>query len=202
MPYIPQDKWALKAKKEGYAARSAYKLIYIYRQFGILNRETTLVLDLGCSPGSWVEVAREKIGQKGAIIGVDIKPVEKKIKETAGFIFLQKDIYDADLIKILKNITGNKSFDTVLSDAAPKTTGQKDIDQWRAHELALRVFDIIKTELKKNGNAIIKIFEGPDTPELLKIARELFKKVHLIKPEASMKGNKEAYIVAKNKNPF
>lgn len=198
MSYIPLDKWALRAKKEGYAARSAYKLVDIDRRFHIFKKGDS-VLDLGCAPGSFIQVAADKIGTKGFIIGVDLEPL--KIKKPLNLSFIKKDIYDQDLIIKIREIA-RKKFDVILSDLSPKTTGQKDIDQWKAHELALRVLDIIKMELKESGRAVIKVFEGPDTPEIIKFCKEIFKRVHLIKPMASTKGSKEAYIVAIDKKSF
>ncbi len=200
MAYIPSDKWAERAKREGYPARSAYKLLDIDRRFKILKRGD-LVLDLGSAPGSWIQVARKKIGPEGFIVGMDAETVVAKILKTPKFVFIKKDIYDADLLEVIRNAVKNKQFNVILSDLAPSTTGQKDIDEWRSHELSLRILDVVKSELRTNGNAVIKIFEGPDTPELLKIARSLFLGFHLVKPEASAKNSKEAYIVGKNKNP-
>lgn len=198
MVYVPIDKWALRAKKEGYAARSAYKLIDIDRRFHIFKKGD-LILDLGSAPGSFIQVAAKKIGPRGFIVGVDFEPL--KIKNPLNVFFIKKDIYDPDLIIKIKKIVKQK-FDVVLSDLSPKTTGQKDVDQWKAHGLALRVLDIIKAELKKSGRAVIKIFEGPDTIEIIKLCKEIFKRVRLIKPEASTKGSKEAYIVAIDKKSF
>src|SRR3989344_880718 len=95
MVYIPRDKWALRAKKEGYAARSAYKLIDIARRFHIFKKDD-LVLDLGCAPGSWIQVAAGKIGPEGFIVGVDFLPL--KIKKSINLFFIKKDIYDRDVI--------------------------------------------------------------------------------------------------------
>ena len=198
MAYIPLDKWALRAQKESYAARSAYKLVDIDRRFHVFKKGD-FVLDLGCAPGSFIQVAADKIGPKGFIIGIDFEPL--KIKKPLNLFFIKKDIYDRDLIIKIRE-TVQKKFDIVLSDLSPKTTGQKDIDQWKAHELALRVLDIIKMELKESGRAVIKVFEGPDTPETIKLCREIFKRVHLIKPMASTKGSKEVYIVAIDKKSF
>ncbi len=198
MAYIPLDKWALRAQKEGYAARSAYKLVDIDCRFHIFKKSDS-VLDLGSAPGSWIQVVADKIGPKGFVIGVDFEPL--KIKKPLNLSFIKKDVYDRDLIIKIRKIV-QKKFNIVLSDLSPKTTGQKDIDQWRAHELALRVLDIIKMELKENGKAVIKIFEGPDTPEFVKLCKEIFRNVSLIKPEASTKGSKETYIVAIDKKSF
>lgn len=178
-------------------ARSAYKLIDINRRFKILAKKD-LVLDLGAAPGSWLQVARKMAGSEGFILGIDIEPVSEKLVKTPNLAFIQKDIYDADLFDVIKRAASARKFDVVLSDAAPNTTGQKDIDEWRSHELSLRVFDVVKNETKKGGHAVVKVFEGPDTPEIIKLAKESFKEVHLVKPEASTKNSKEAYIVAKN----
>ena len=148
MAYEP-DKWAKRAKEEGYLARSAYKLLALDREFHVFRRGD-LVLDLGSAPGSWVQVALKKIGERGFVIGVDLEPA--KVGTSVNFAFLRKDIYDADLESELKKII-KKPFDAVLSDVAPNTTGQKDVDQWRSHELTLRVFGIVKNELKKNKKA-------------------------------------------------
>lgn len=199
MAYIPSDKWALRAKKEGYLARSAYKLLDIDRRFKILKRGN-LVLDLGSAPGSWIQVAREKIGPEGFIVGIDTESVQTKILKTPKFVFIKKDIYDADLLEVVRNVVKNKQFNVILSDLAPSTTGQKDIDGWRSHELSLRILDIVKSELKTGGNAVIKVFEGPDTPELIKLAKDIFREIHLIKPEASTKNSKEAYIIGRKFN--
>ncbi len=197
MTYQP-DKWARRAKLEGYLARSAFKLLALNREFKIFKKGD-LVLDLGSAPGSWVQVALEKIGPKGFVVGIDLEPINPALQLKGGaanFAFLRKDIYDSDLESVLSKII-KRPFDVILSDVAPNTTGQKDIDQWRSHELALRVFDIVKDEIKKGGNAVVKVYEGPDTPEVIRLFREAFKRVNMVKPEASTKGSKEAYIVAK-----
>ena len=191
MSYHP-DKWAKRAKTEGYLARSAYKLLAIDRKFHIFEKGD-LVLDLGSAPGSWVQVALEKIGPNGFVVGVDAEHVRLKI--SINFAFLKKDIYDSDLNQNLSQ-TINSKFDILLSDLSPSTTGQKDIDQWRAHELSLRALDIARRQLKIGGRAVVKVFQGPDTPELLKFFKESFNRVNFIKPEASNKGSKEAYIIA------
>lgn len=194
MSYQP-DKWAQRAKKEGYLARSAYKLLSLDRRFKIFERGD-LVLDLGAAPGSWIQVAQKKIGPEGFIVAVDLEPV--KIRTQENLAFLGKDIYDPALEKSLREII-KKDFDVILSDASPNTTGQKDIDQLRSHELALRVIEIAKNLLKQNGILVLKIFESPQTQDVRKLIEECFSRVKLVKPEASTKTSKEFYIVALNK---
>lgn len=152
-------------------------------------------MDLGAAPGSWLQVAASIVGGKGSVVGVDIAAIEPlKISQVRVF---QKDIFDADFIEVLEK-QGFAKFDVVLSDVAPSTTGIKERDQALSHELSLRVLEIASQLLKKGGIMVIKVFEGPDTPQLTKQVRKYFSHFDLVKPEASTKGNKERYIIAQN----
>lgn len=194
MIYIPNDKFARRARQEGYRARSAYKLLDIQRKFRILKKGQR-VLDLGAAPGSWLQVAASIVGEKGKIAGVDlvpIKPLSFSWVET-----FQKDIQDENFIEFMRQ-KEPQLFDVVLSDVAPNTTGIKERDQAVSHELASKVLHIALQALKKNGSLVIKFFEGPDTPPLIEEAEQYFSTVKLVKPAASTKGSKEIYLVAKN----
>lgn len=194
MVYIPHDKFARRAKKEGYRARSAYKLLDLQRKFRILKTGQR-VLDLGAAPGSWTQVAAPIVGQKGKVIAVDI--VSIKPLDFAWVKTFQKDIQDEDFIEFIKQ-KEPQLFDVVLSDVAPSTTGIKERDQALSYELSSRALKIATQLLNKGGTMVIKVFEGPDTPALIKEAEKHFSRVHLVKPEASTKGSKEMYIVARN----
>lgn len=194
MVYRP-DKWAQRAKEEGYLARSAYKLLALDQEFNIFEKGD-LVLDLGAAPGSWIQVAAQKVGVKGFVVAVDLEPI--KIKPKENIVFLKKDIYDHTLESDLRAII-KKDFDVILSDASPKTMGEKDIDQLRSHELSLRVCDIARRLLRKGGKLVIKVFEGSETHNLRSALAAEFSRVKMVKPEASAKGSKEFYIVALNK---
>lgn len=195
MVYIPHDKFARRARQEGFRARSAYKLLDLQRKFKILKAGDR-VLDLGAAPGSWLQVASGIVGEKGKVVGVDsasIKPLG-----LANVLALEKDIFDEDFSAALQK-HGFRTFDVVLSDVAPNTSGMKEKDQALSYELSSRVLDIATQVLKEGGGVIIKVFEGPDTPVLIKETEKHFSSVKLVKPEASTKGSKELYIVARNR---
>jgi len=195
MVYIPQDKFAKRARREGFRARSAYKLLDLQKKFQLI-KEGDKVLDLGAAPGSWVQVAAQVVGEKGVVLGLDrgvMKPLSWPTVR-----MLQKDILDEDTVELLRK-QGHREFDVVLSDVAPNTTGVRERDQALSHELSLRVLDIATKILKRGGSMVMKVFEGPDTPELMKEAGKLFSSVKLVKPQASTKGSKELYIVARGR---
>src|SRR3989344_4927989 len=121
MVYIPHDKFARKARQEGYRARSAYKLLDLQRKFGLIKRRDR-VLDLGAAPGSWMQVAAQFVGDKGKVVGIDLAPIQPL--GSANAAAFQKDIGEEDFIGFLEK-QGFKAFDVVLSDVAPNTTGIK-----------------------------------------------------------------------------
>lgn len=194
MAYVPHDKFARRAKQEGYRARSAYKLLDLQRKFQILKKGES-VLDLGAAPGSWLQVAAPIVGGEGMVMGLDrvpIKPLPFSWVKT-----FQKDIQDKDFIEFLKQ-QESRRFDVVLSDTAPTTSGVKERDQALSHELSLRVLEIAKEVLRNGGSMVLKIFEGPETPALVAEAKKYFQTVALVKPQASQKESKEFYAVARN----
>ena len=193
MAYVPQDKFAKRARREGYRARSSFKLLDLQRKFKILKKGQR-VLDLGAAPGSWMQVAAPIVGEKGRVIGVDIaliKPLNFAWVKT-----FQKDIEDEDFVEFIKQREA-RLFDVVLSDVAPSTTGMKERDQGLSHEFSLRALEIAKEVLRSGGSMILKIFEGTETPQLVAETKKYFQKVNLAKPEASQKGSKEFYLAAR-----
>lgn len=193
MAYTPSDKFAKWAKKEGYRARSAHKLLDIQKKFKVL-KPGYFVLDLGSAPGSWLQVVSSIIGKKGRVIGIDILMIEKL--PGANIETVQKSVLDGDIEEYALKRAGRK-FNAVLSDLAPATTGIKERDQIYAHALSYRAFDIASKVLAKNGNAVIKVFEGPDTLLLIKDMEHNFASVKMLKPAGSQKGSKEHFIVAR-----
>ena len=129
--YNPQDRFFKKAKQEGFAARSVYKLQEIDQKFKIFRTGQT-ILDLGASPGSWSQYASQKIGAGGRLIGVDLSPVTVSM---ANSVFIEADLRDLSLIDVFKEHGFAQPFDIVMSDMAPKTTGIKSSDQARSLEL-------------------------------------------------------------------
>lgn len=186
-----EEYFTKKAQKEGYPARSVYKLKEIDRDFEILKKGDR-VLDLGAAPGSWLLYISEKIGGAGEVIGFDIEDV--KIPEIKNIKFHKKSIEDEDIFQIL----GERKFDAIVADLSPKTTGVKLLDSGISLELSEKAFEIAKKVLKENGNFVCKIFESAEADVFLKELEKIFKIVKRVRPKAVFRSSKEFYIVCKN----
>lgn len=190
MPKIPsRDRFFHKAKAEKYPARSVYKLQEIDRRFKIF-RSGQRVLDLGASPGSWSQYAAERIGHKGSVTAVDLKPPAREMNLVTWRI--------GDVTELTpEELTGDgPAFDVVLSDMAPNTTGHKKIDAARSHYLAEAAFTLAAGTLKKKGVVVVKVFMGEDFNDLIQEVRRLFKRTKTMKPEASLRQSRETYLLA------
>jgi len=201
-----QDRFFKQAKAEGYAARSAYKLKEIQERRRIINRGDRVV-DLGCAPGSWVQVSSQIVGAKGFVVGIDLLPV--RIDDLPNARTVEGDIYKvnaAELLALDPN-GGNrlKLFDVVLSDMAPNTEGGAggSGDHFRSIELCRRVLALAPKLLKPGGNLVMKVFEGEAYPDLLRETERMFAKgeVKGFKPESSREVSREMFVVAKKHRP-
>ncbi len=179
------DRYYHRAKELGYRARSIFKLKEIIQKYHFVKRDD-IVLDLGASPGSWMQFLSNFAGY---VLGVDISYV-KPIPRTQ---FLQKNVLDEDIIDMIK--TYQPKFDAVVSDMAPKTCGKIEIDQMRSLELCERAFFIAQNVLKPKGNFLCKIFQSHEADEFLRSLRPHFEFVKTAKPEASKSKSKEVYYV-------
>lgn len=184
---IRKDKLTIKAKKEGYRARSAYKLMELNKRFNLI-RKKNFVLDLGCAPGGWLIIAKKLVGEKGYVMGID----KVQIKNLPGISFLLADVFDN---KIFDRI--DKKFDVIISDLAPKTTGIKELDVGRSLELVKRVLVFCEKFLKPGRHLLCKIFTGYESEDVVKEARKYFRYVKLSKPQSSKKRSKETYLICK-----
>ncbi len=191
-PFIPNDYFAQKAKAQGLLARSAFKLEAINDKFGVLKAGQT-VLDLGASPGSWLQIVSEIVGPDGQVVGVDLSPIKFSSPNVKT---LQMDILDPTIIKTLQPFGW---FDVIISDLAPRTTGIKTRDQSLSLELDRQVINLSQNLLRVGGDVIIKIFQGPDTKRFIRDIDKMFKTVHTYKPPASRDRSFETYIIALNK---
>jgi len=191
--YKPQDHYFRKAKKEGYPARSVYKLQEIDERFHIF-KPGDLVLDLGCSPGSWLLYIEKVISSDGKVIGIDLKP----ITVPSSAIFLQKNIFELKIEQIQDILQKNNlpsKFDVIVSDLAPATSGVKDVDSDRSLELIKKAFSFIPPLLKKEGSFVCKAFESNDVHFLAKKVSSLFRFFKIFKPRATRKRSRELYII-------
>ena len=184
-----KDHFFHKAKKDGYAARSVYKIEEIDKKYRIF-RKGNKVLDLGSSPGSWLQYASKKVGNSGHVLGVDLQPV--KISLPSHVKVIQADIFvltDEEL-----EIEGGQA-DVILSDMAPKTSGIRTTDAHRSFELNKKVLNIAKDILCPEGALLLKAFQGILLDELCSEFRKMFAKVKLCKPKSSRPESVEIFIL-------
>jgi len=182
-----RDQFYKKSKILGYRSRSAFKLIELNKKFKFIKNQTML-LDVGASPGGWSQVAKEII-KKGKIVAIDIKSMEL-IEEVD---FYKYDFLHAETkVKILDIF--KEKIDTIISDMAANTTGNKNLDCIRTNQLCGEVIDFASKILKTKGSLVAKLFMGEDFLEVKNLAKKRFKNVDFFKPEASRDNSKETYI--------
>jgi 23S rRNA (uridine2552-2'-O)-methyltransferase len=184
----PQDHFGTRAKSEGFAARSIYKLEEIDKRTQLFRRGMR-ILDLGAYPGSWTQYAALKVGREGRVLAVDQQ------KWRGGFP-PQVETREIDVLTLTPaDVGGPASFEIVMSDMAPWTTGSRFVDQCRSFELFMHALTIAEGTLVLGGHFIGKIFQGPDFDEAKKRVASLFTKTRVLKPEASRKESYEIFLV-------
>lgn len=183
------DKYFKMAKREGFLARSYYKLQELDHRTRLFRRGDR-VLDLGACPGSWLEYILPRIGEDGVACAVDLNVIDKKFKGRV--LFRKKDIRDITPDDFSE---ATDQFNAVVSDMAPKTSGIKATDQARSHELCETAFELAKTMLARGGHFVCKILESPDTPAFRKSLEPHFAQVRTMKPDASRDESMETYLV-------
>lgn len=197
--YNPKDEYYHKAKKEGFVARSIFKLEEIDAKFKLLHKNMK-VLDLGCAPGSWMQYSARKVGAGGFVVGIDIAPVRVEMPQVS---FHLGDLFevtgDEDYLK------AHAPFDIIQSDVMAKTSGVPDADCARSLNLVEKGFSLATKGLLKPGGAFVaKVFEGPGFTEFYTNFKKHFKKAGVQRPKAIRQGSREVYIVGidfKNLNP-
>ena len=191
-----RDPWRRDAKSKGYRARSAYKLKQIQEKFGIL-RKGDCVLDIGCHPGGWTQVAVEEVGEIGKVIGIDLlvtSPVE-------GATVLVGDItHDSTIKEITREIAGGQ-LNCVISDISPRLTGRYDTDQAISLELSTMALDVASDLLALGGGFVTKVFQGAGIEGLVGAAKLRFSSVGRFSPTASRSASSETYLVCQRKLP-
>jgi 23S rRNA (uridine2552-2'-O)-methyltransferase len=188
-----QDHYFNKAKKEGFVARSAYKLQEIDQKHQLLKNGSQ-VLDLGCFPGSWMQYISNKIGQKGRVVGIDRTELRIALKENMRFIHSDIDDVDPEAHGLLEGL-----FDVICSDMAPNSTGIKNVDSERSFHLCQIALDIASHKLKQSGCVLLKSFHGSTFDRLVKLMRSEYQQVKIIKPKSSRDESKEVFILGNQK---
>lgn len=186
---ILHDEYFKKAKAEGYLARSAYKLKEIQERHRLL-RPGMRVVDLGCAPGSWLQVASEIVGPKGLVVGIDLQEVREDLGPNVRTIV--GDIFKTDATAMLPD--PEAKFDVVLSDMAPNTSGHGD--DALSVRLCRRVLELLPSLLAPRGGCAMKVLEGSGYAQLLKDCQRLFANAKGLKPKASRDASREIFIVA------
>lgn len=148
------------------------------------------MLDLGCAPGSWLQVAAELAGPKGRVVGIDLNPVAHDFGSTVRTI-----VGDAFTIDPAELVGDRARFNVILSDMAPSTSGDLS-DHFRSVELCDRVLELAPSVLKPGGSLCMKVFEGEAYPDLLRRTQALFRGVKGFKPKATRDVSREMYVIA------
>ena len=183
------------AKKQNYRSRASYKLKQLDEKYKLLKPHYN-VIDLGAAPGGWSQVVCEVIGEEGTgmVVSVDleyIKPIDHE-----AYIGVKGDFTTEEVQNTITEIIDGKA-DVILSDASPKLCGIKDIDNFRTFDLATAVMNISDNLLKKDGNLIMKAFQGEAYQELISQIKKKFRTVKTTKPNSSRKRSSEMYIIAR-----
>ena len=183
-----KDYYRKLAHEEGYRSRSAYKLIELNKSYRILG-PGHFVLDLGCAPGGWTQVASKIVGNKGKVMGIDTSFVE----EIPGVYMLKANISDNIIEEIF--LFFNKKINAVISDLSPQVTGNWSVDHSIQISLNYDAAKIMEQVLAKKGNAVFKIFDGEYSNEFYEYLKKKFLKINLTKPKSSRKPSSELYCI-------
>jgi len=186
-----QDHYGKKAREMGYPARSVFKLQEIIRKFNLVPPGAR-ILDIGAAPGSFSLYLLQFLRGAGSVVGVDLAPDVSVPEAEKNFTYIRGDITEPD---IQNTLIAAGPYDVIVSDAAPSTTGQRELDTLASMGIAEAVLFIASRSLKKRGNFAVKIFQGAGEAEYMKTLRTCFEKVKGFKPQASRKESFETYFI-------
>jgi len=199
-----KDEYYNRAKQEGYRSRAAYKLQQLDEECGLLS-QGDIVVDLGAAPGGWLQVAAQRVGASGKVVGVDRQNVRNFSEDEAGsgdgaahVETVRGDMTEADTREQVGEIVGEGGADVVLSDMAPNMSGEYDLDHARSVHLARQAFQTATTVLEAGGDLAVKVFDGRDLDDLREEIDAEFEYVREVRPPASRDSSSELYLVAKN----
>jgi 23S rRNA (uridine2552-2'-O)-methyltransferase len=187
-PYKRADHFTVAAKKAGFPARSVFKLEEIDRRIRIL-KQGMHVLDLGATPGSWMLYTSMQVGRNGKVLAVDLEPIQIPVPENAQFILGDALALDNEALATFA------PYDVVLSDMAPRTTGNRLGDQTRSYELFLRALAVAEKLVKPGGAFVGKIFMGEDFALAKKAVKRVFDEERTLRPEGTRTSSYELFLV-------
>ena len=208
--YKSKDRFYKQAKQDHYAARSVYKLEELDRRYGLFKKGQQIV-DLGCSPGSWLQFVGEKVGKKGLVLGYDIVPAQVAPQPPSAWRVA--DVYELTPTEVLADLYTARHgepppdpaqpppmrIDALISDMAPKLTGIRDSDQAKSVELQSEALRLADALVKPGGFFVAKLFQGRDTDEFVRRVKVIHKEAKLLKPEATREGSREVFLLARHK---
>lgn len=197
--YQRRDRLYRQAKEEGLRSRASYKLEELDKKHHLL-RPGAAVLDLGCAPGGWVQVAARRVGPNGTVVGVDLEATpafsEAELgKKAAAPRLITGDVRDSQVLDALVSYAPT-GYDLVLSDMSPKLSGVRDRDLAAAVELVSTALETARHTLKAGGSFVAKIFPGPESDEVFKEVQRTFKKAQRVNLKSSRSTSNEFYFVA------
>ena len=186
-----KDQYRKLARQKGYRSRAAFKLLQLNKSYKIIQKSDKVV-EFGCAPGWWIQIASQIVGQSGFVLGLD----RKEISPLAGARFIQGSIDDPQLTQILIQTIGlGEKFDVVLSDLSPNVSGIWEIDHERQLSLTKHALQVSTKILEGGGNAVYKVFQGVSTRSFVDELAEHFTLVKLSKPPASRQKSSELYVI-------
>ena len=190
-----RDYYYRLAKEEQYRSRAAYKLLETTRKFDLI-KTGDVVVDLGATPGGWMQAARKAVGETGFVLGVDLKPIEP-IEDTNVRSILG-DITQLETVELIREFLP-RAADVVLSDVSPNISGVWELDHARQIDLAGKSLQLALSVLRLGGNFFVKVFQGEMLDDFVSDMRQNFAFVRLIKPKASRRKSAELYVLGLRK---
>jgi 23S rRNA (uridine2552-2'-O)-methyltransferase len=192
--YERKDHFHQRAKREGFRSRAAYKLAELQRAHRLL-RPGQRVVDVGCWPGGWLQVASAAVGPSGRVVGIDLAAIDPPL-DNANVIALCGDIGEASVREEILAALGGPA-DVLLSDAAPKLSGVRAADRAREEALLLAIEALVPELLRPGGSLLLKILQGPEALAIDRRLRSAFERAKTVKVSASRRGTSERYLLAR-----
>ncbi|MEM0313514.1 MAG: RlmE family RNA methyltransferase [Candidatus Bathyarchaeia archaeon] len=186
-----RDYYYRKAKMESYRSRAAYKLLQAVEKYQFIKKGD-VVVDLGAAPGGWIQAARKIVGEKGFVLGVDIRPIEPFYESNIRTII--SDVTEHQTIQTILEMLPRKA-DVVISDISPNISGIWEVDHARQIDCAQAVLKIALETLKLHGNIFVKVFQGDMLDDFIDKVRQHFEDAKVIKPKASRAKSSEIYVL-------
>lgn len=186
-----RDYYYKKAKEEKYRSRASYKLSQAVKKYHFI-KYGDVVVDLGAAPGGWMQIAKRIVGNKGFVLGVDLKSFEPFMQDYVRII--EGDMTDEETLRQILELLPRKA-DVVLSDASPNISGIWEVDHARQMDLAGCALNIAMETLRPSGNFFVKVFQGDMLQDFVKKTKNAFEVVKVIKPPASRAKSSEIFIL-------